>query len=67
MIDEIRELESEKREAALEAERAKIAELEISIEQLKAVSIANYIYIREKLCWKQSEQNSLARNQRRAT
>ena len=43
MIDEIRELESEKREAALEAERAKIAELEISIEQLKAVSIANYI------------------------
>ena len=34
-IDEIRALEAEKRESALEIERAKIAELEMSIEQLK--------------------------------
>ena len=34
-----------KREAALEAERAKIAELEISVEQLEALSTKKYLYI----------------------
>ena len=37
-IDEIRELETEKRETAIQEQKAIIAELEINIEQLKAVS-----------------------------
>ena len=36
-IDEIRELETEKRESAEQEAKKKIAELEINIEQLKAV------------------------------
>ena len=43
-IDEIRELETEKRESALEEQRAKISELEINIEQLKAVSF-KFLYL----------------------
>ena len=36
LVEEIRETEQEKRESALSSEKAKIEELEISIEQLKS-------------------------------
>lgn len=42
-IDEIRALETEKREGSIEIERAKIAELELSLEQLKVVSEREFL------------------------
>ena len=38
-IEEIQELETQKRESAVEEQQQKIRELEVNIEQLKAVSI----------------------------
>ena len=38
-IDEIRLLEEEKRDNALQVERSKVMELEVSLAQLRAVSV----------------------------
>lgn len=38
-IDDIRSLEKERREAAVDAEKARYAELETSVEQLKLVTL----------------------------